>query len=311
MRQEGACGDCAECRQRRVDDFVGRMLCEASTSDWTCTLTLTYAPRDDLADKVITPEHFQKFVRKLRRRGHNLRYFVAGEYGSLKGRAHFHAILFGKGPVPEWNLKKAERSYPGELTRWIKASKAGPQQWPGGLKSFHMTEWPHGHVQCDWGGDERSLRYVCKYLLKNEPGTYWCSMSKKPALGHEFIMALAERNVALGVLPASFEYVPPGGKPGRMYLMQGACRRDYLLRIIDGWEAAGRDLSDARLNEWVANRINKVLQDRRKGDEEEEEWIKRLVVRLDEQRPDAARIASRLRWEDYQQEQGKDEHDGP
>lgn len=312
MKTETACGVCAECRQRRVNDFVGRMLAEQAISAWSCTLTLTYAPRDDLADKVIHPPHFQKFVRALRRRGHNLRYFVAGEYGDLRGRAHFHAILFGQGPRPNWDMRKAVISYPGEIARWKEATRKGPVHWPQESK-FHMTEWPHGNVSCDWGADERAFRYTCKYLLKNDRGTYWCSMSKKPPLGAEWFARLAERNISLGVLPASFEYLPPGGKPGQKYLMQGATRRDFLLAMIDGWEARGGDLSDARMNEWVRNRVNKVLQDRYKKDheeDEEEKWIEQLVVRLDKARPSEASIASRVRWEDYQQETRRSEGNG-
>lgn len=308
MKTEGSCGVCRQCRERRVDDFVGRMMCEAATSDHVAFLTLTYAPRDDLADKVITPKHFQDFVRKLRRRDQtNLyRYFVAGEYGDLRGRAHFHVLLFIKGRRPVWELSRrgeAGREFPGERKKLRELLQLDPgTSWPDGQVRFHTREWPHGHVTCDWTPSERVMRYPCKYLLKNEPGTYWCSMSKKPPLGHDWLMALADRNIELGVLPESFNYYPPGTNGKKMYLMQGASRRDYLLRMIDAWEENGGDLSDLRMNEWVRNRVSKVLQDRHKNDEDEEEWIKRLVVRLDESRPDVQRIEARHRWEEYQQD---------
>lgn len=223
-----ACRRCWRCRSNRVSDYVGRSLCEASVSDWTLALTLTYAPRGDLADKVLTPSHFQDFVRSLRRRGHLIRYLVAGEYGSLKGRAHFHTILFGRGPRLEIS--------------------AGV--------NCHIEAWPHGHVFGSYNVDDRSLRYVCKYILKDDPGGSWFSLSKKPPLGAAFFEDLAERNVALGVLPSSFEYLPPGGQRGRPYLITGATRRDFVARLVDLWMSE-RPLDRARLSEWVLKAVEK------------------------------------------------------
>lgn len=187
-------------------------------SDWTCHVTLTYAPRDDLADKVICIKHFQNFMKSLRFHGTRVRYLVAGEYGERKGRAHFHVILFGKGPKPDW---------PHEKRCWPTVGKRG-------------RLWPHGHMFCQWQPDERGIRYVCKYVLKadnteqyGEGGhsQSWLSLSKKPALGHEWFMQKAERDAALGVYPSTFHYMPPGGVENKQYLMTGATKRDYLNRV--------------------------------------------------------------------------------
>ena len=93
-KQPVGCKACWRCKRNRVNDYVGRCLAEAAVSSHTCVVGLTYAPRDDLADKLLQPRHFQLFMKLLRRAGHKVRYFVAGEYGDEKGRAHFHAILF-------------------------------------------------------------------------------------------------------------------------------------------------------------------------------------------------------------------------
>ena len=218
------CGHCWQCRSNHVSDFVGRCLCESSVSDWTVTLTLTYADRADLADKLLTPRHFQKFIRSMRKRGHSLRYLVAGEYGALKARAHFHCVLFGRGRPPD--LPHKRRS-------WLDA-------------------WPHGHVYADWGVDDRSIRYVCKYVLKgarsNPDG--WFSMSKKPPLGHAWFLKKAQQHVDSGVLPSSFEYFPPGGQKGRPYMMTGAVRRDFLAAVVDGWRDSWPFDYD-RCSDWV------------------------------------------------------------
>lgn len=208
-QQPVPCKVCWRCLSNRVGDYVGRALCEAHNSLESVALTLTYAPRGDLADKVLTPHHFQAFIRSLRRRGHLLRYVVAGEYGELKGRAHFHTVLFFKrfadGSAPAW-----------------------PQH-----KNFHIDEWPHGHVYADWNADDKAMRYVCKYILKSAAkGEGWFSLSKKPALGAEYFQSLAERYADLGTWPRSFEYKAPNGRNGKTYLLSGASRRDFLQTLV-------------------------------------------------------------------------------
>ncbi|AYP28805.1 MAG: putative replication initiation protein [Microviridae sp.] len=216
------CKRCWQCRTNRVSNYVGRSLCEAQISDWTLALTLTYRDQEDLSHRYITPPHFQKFVRSLRRRGHLVRYLVCGEYGALYGRAHFHVVLFGKGKPPQIPHKK----------------------------NHHIAEWPHGHVYGDWSSDERALRYVCKYVLKDLPGGAWFQTSKKPAIGTEWFVKKAQRDVALGVLPSTFEYQPPNGHKGRNYLLTGAVRRDYLKAVTDAAKASGR-YREGQLSEWV------------------------------------------------------------
>lgn len=216
-----------------MSDYVGRALCEAATSVATCALTLTYAPRDDLADRVLTPPHFQRFIRSLRRSGHSLRYLVAGEYGELRGRAHFHCILFFQecagGKLPDW-----------------------PQQ-----KNFQLSHWPHGHVFADWNADDKALRYVCKYLLKSaKAGEGWFSLSKKPALGAEYFASLADRLIQLQVWPRNFEYRPPDASDSKSYLLTGASRRDFLARLV---AEMGRP-SPEMVSEWVQQGLEKLYR---------------------------------------------------
>lgn len=229
-----ACGVCWQCKLFRVNDYVGRALCEASVSDWTVALTLTYAPRDDLADKVLTPRHFQSFIRAMRKT-YPLRYLVAGEYGSLKGRSHFHCILFGRG-VNRPQIPHREKYTLGPVSSGPKAK----------------SPWPHGHVFADWSADAKSLRYVCKYLLKDtDRRQSWFSLSKKPPLGSAFFEERAAEYARLGAFPTSFEYKPPGGD-GAQFFMTGATRRYFLLRLLR------QDMPVDQLNEWVRLAFEKV-----------------------------------------------------
>ena len=63
-----SCGECLRCRQNYVSDWVGRCLAEATTAEVCCVLNLTYAPREDFADKVLTPDHMKLFFKRLRRK---------------------------------------------------------------------------------------------------------------------------------------------------------------------------------------------------------------------------------------------------
>lgn len=248
-KQAVPCRKCWRCRKSRVDDYVGRCLAEAATSERVCTVTLTYAPRDDLADKVLHPRHFQLFMKLLRRAGHKVRYLVTGEYGDMRGRAHFHAILFFEHLAPR--PKGAQRP---DYNRGHLAdpSTSGPfcSEIPQ-ERICHIREWPHGHINADWSCDERSIRYVCKYLLSDDKNNAWFSLSKKPALGAAWFAQKAEQAKALGVLPSSFQYAPPGGSDNRRYTITGASRRDYLNAITT-------DPKDKpRMSEWTLKTFEK------------------------------------------------------
>lgn len=281
------CKQCWRCKKNRVNDYVGRALAEAATSERVCTLTLTYAPRTDLADKILHPRHFQLFMKLLRRAGHKVRYLVAGEYGDLRGRAHFHCILFFQelarppydGPVGVYN--------PDHLAEPLASrpfSDAIPHQ-----RMAHIREWPHGHILCDWNADERAIRYVCKYLLAEDKNRAWFSLSKKPALGAAWFAQKAAQARELGVLPSSFTYVPPGGDPARPVPITGASRRDYLNAItqdpsdkprMSDWTLKTFEKHErARLMEEIEKQPPDVLEKlwlQRRDDEEERAYLARL-----------------------------------
>jgi hypothetical protein len=242
------CKLCWRCKQNRINDFIGRSLAEAAVSAHSCAITLTYAPRDDLADKVVTPKHFQLFMKLMRRAGHKIRYLVAGEYGELKDRAHFHAILFFTHIEPSG---RPAPSYMGDLIRFPENFQPFSRDIPS-MHMVHIKEWPHGHVKVDWSVDDRSIRYVCEYVLTDKK-TGWLSMSKKPPLGAEWFARKAQRALEFEVMPSGFEYLPPNGRSDKPYLMTGATRRDYLKAIYKALKPKDRTLS-----EWVLKSLDKV-----------------------------------------------------
>lgn len=104
------CGHCVLCRDNKRNDLVFRATMESAC--YTCPpmfITLTYdndhLPAVKVGNKRLVHGNLcykdvQDFFKRLRRvwdrKGikHNIRYLVAGEYGSKYGRAHYHIILW-------------------------------------------------------------------------------------------------------------------------------------------------------------------------------------------------------------------------
>lgn len=208
-----ACRGCPICRDNRINDLVGRCIAEQVTSDVTLSLTLTYAG-DTPNSVILNYRDVQLMLKSLRKAGHKVRYIVAGEYGTAKGRAHWHIILFFKGSSPALPLERRIN-------------------WPF---------WPHGFVYAQ-NPDYKGFRYVLKYTLKDQESegtSKRLAMSKKPPLGHAFFMQLASDLVSRGLPLHSPEYsfshvINSKGVP-RKYWLQGRMREMLLERYVDLWQ---------------------------------------------------------------------------
>lgn len=90
------CGSCVACVLERSRQHAVRCFHEAQLHERSCFVTLTYDESHLPYGGSLVKEHFQDFIRSLRKRvGVALRYFACGEYGARWGRAHYHFILFG------------------------------------------------------------------------------------------------------------------------------------------------------------------------------------------------------------------------
>lgn len=87
------CGRCNGCYADRARAWAIRSWHEASQHSQNTFLTLTY---DDahLPDGLVKSD-LQKFFKRLRHYG-PFRYIACGELGSLSGRPHYHALIFGQ-----------------------------------------------------------------------------------------------------------------------------------------------------------------------------------------------------------------------
>lgn len=91
------CGQCVGCRLERSRQWAIRCMHEASLHEENCFITLTYNNENCPKDMSLHYEEYQLFMKRLRKAfpGKNIKFYMAGEYGELFDRPHFHAILFG------------------------------------------------------------------------------------------------------------------------------------------------------------------------------------------------------------------------
>jgi hypothetical protein len=168
------------------------------------TLTLTYGRDDDdspdhMRAYALTYSDVGEFFLRLRDDGFRFRFFVAGEYGSKKGRAHWHILMFWLTKPPPYEERK----------------------------NFQQKHWNHGYSYWETVVKPETVSYVMKYLQKTEgdgESRIKTGMSRHPPLGADYFKQLAEKYVKQGLAPQDpFYYSFPDvkdakGKPFQFHL---------------------------------------------------------------------------------------------
>lgn len=228
------CRKCWQCKANRVNDWVGRCIAESQTCVGWSAITLTYGPdaegnKNHIRTAVLTYSDVQKYFKLLRRHGYPLRYLVVGEFGSAKGRVHWHMVVFWQKKVP---------------THLVTDPKTGQEKHvPMPLRvRFNERHWPHGFSQWDTG-NVQAIRYVCKYISKDmldAERQQQVGLSKMPPLGAGYFRGLARRYVEQGISPRTPEYHfgdvrDKEGKPIR-FRLRGASLDLFLAEFLRNWE---------------------------------------------------------------------------
>lgn len=93
------CGSCQQCISMRQSFVLQRVQMESLRSH-IFMLTLTYNDESlvytDCGEYQVAVPHFpdfQNMVKRLRAQGHRFRYLICSEYGKLRFRPHFHALI--------------------------------------------------------------------------------------------------------------------------------------------------------------------------------------------------------------------------
>jgi len=123
-----------------------------------CFLTLTYDDQHVPSDYSVKLDHFQKFMKRLRKKyQQKIRFFACGEYGDKKLRPHYHAVIFNH----DFNDKKQvtiRNNYP------VYTSASLNQLWPAGSHeignvTFKSSCYVARYVMKKIGGDEADDHY--------------------------------------------------------------------------------------------------------------------------------------------------------
>lgn len=145
-----ACGQCIGCRLKRSREWGIRCIHEASLYDKNCFITLTYNKFNLPVGNSLVLEHFQLFMKRLRKKfGEGIRFYHCGEYGENYGRPHYHAILFNH----DFEDKELWINNGHKLYR----SRDLEKLWTYGFSSI-------GSVTLE------SACYVARYILKKQLG---------------------------------------------------------------------------------------------------------------------------------------------
>lgn len=182
------CGQCIGCKLENSRVWAMRAVHEAKLYKHNCFITLTYNEENLPHRNQLNYDDFQQFMKRLRKKyGENIRFYMCGEYGTLNGRPHYHAILFNH----DWEDKvHFKRSDSGES---ISTSKSLEALWPHGHSStgeatFESAAYIARYCVSKITGEEAEEHYKrFDYLGEYQLTPEFNQMSRKPGLGADWL----------------------------------------------------------------------------------------------------------------------------
>lgn len=182
------CGQCTGCRLERSRHWAIRCVHEKTMHIYNQYITLTYDNEHLPENGNLCHRDFQLFIKRVRKTGAKIRYYMCGEYGGELGRPHYHAIIFN------WQLPDKI------LWKTVRGNKL--------YTSATLTKlWGNGHALTGEVTFE-SAAYVARYIMKKQTGktaplhyeqinketgeitiktSEYNKMSLKPGIGREWI----------------------------------------------------------------------------------------------------------------------------
>lgn len=167
------CGQCIGCRLEKREAWTLRCIAESKMHAENSFITLTYDEAHYPQYGSLNYEHFQLFLKRLRRKVvryekrlvevkpgiykeksvpvNPIRYFMCGEYGENLERPHYHALLFGFGFPDRVRCNSIRSAHP------IFRSPLLEELWDKGFSSI-------GEL------NEATARYCCAYAVKKVTG---------------------------------------------------------------------------------------------------------------------------------------------
>lgn len=233
------CGKCQLCLSDRSSQWATRMHHHSSQYPVSSFITLTYSDEHLPKPPTLVPRHLELLWKVLRVRGQEFSYYACGEYGEIRQRPHYHAILFG------W--------WPPDAVRW-KETAHGPL-----FKSAYLSDkWGRGFTSISVVS-MATMVYVAKYVLKAKEEFTWVEpetgevinllspfsrMSRRPAIGSAWVAAHGESDAFRHdnvVIAGSKRKIP------RFYEKELRKKSEQRFRTLKAVRAANRAKSDPAL----------------------------------------------------------------
>jgi hypothetical protein len=164
------CGQCMGCRLEKSREWAVRATHEASLHSRNCFVTLTYNNEHLPPDKSLHLDHFQDFMKRLRKKyvpkcpykpgtqersewmsKHGIRFLHCGEYGEKFQRPHYHVLLFNFDFSDKVLLRQLPNGHKLYESDSLKAL------WPFGFHSIGAVTF-------------ESAAYVARYVTKKRTG---------------------------------------------------------------------------------------------------------------------------------------------
>lgn len=181
------CGKCSGCLHDRANEWAVRCCLESLYHEDSIFVTLTYD--DDHNPGRLIKADLQRFLKRLRKKVGQVRYFACGEYGARTFRPHFHLIIFGWSPSDKRLFRLTN------MNDELYISDELRKLWPFGFHSIGEFNF-------------KTASYVAKYVLgvnKNRclSEDEFQTMSRRPGLGAQFFKDhLPERDQIIGAFGA-------------------------------------------------------------------------------------------------------------
>jgi len=158
---------------------------EAQMHSENCFITLTFNDwvLNERNQSSVNVKDFQNFMKKLRNSTKKkIRFFHCGEYGSKRGRPHYHALLFGY-DFPDkthWATEGGNKTFISDKLKSL---------WPYGWSvigdvSFNSAQYVASYINKKITGDLAEDHYKTEYDEPIQPE--YCTMSRKPGIGYTF-----------------------------------------------------------------------------------------------------------------------------
>lgn len=199
------CGSCIGCRIERTKNWAVRCVHESKMHEDNCFITLTYDNEHLPANNSLVKEHFQKFMKRLRKAidterllepdqriiltsEKSVRYFHCGEYGDLNKRPHYHACMFNVDFKDKVKIKDKDG-----VELFVSPKLA--EIWNYGYHTignvtYESAQYVASYIFKKISGDASLLHYNDIDLktgeIISERAQEYVTMSRRPAIGKDF-----------------------------------------------------------------------------------------------------------------------------